>query len=192
MVSTAEKIVLKIGLRNIFKVFSFFRSIYLLLDSICSALFGYSLESGSKKDQQMADECGHLVRIWGRGTGNPAGHTNMENFILRHEAYVMDPVDFVRNNDKVTFMGADEKQAWFSVTKATDDVYDTKKFPFAFIGQLMLSEKLLIVDHATLHRIADKLDSPSGNCIIMNNTGRSGSTLLCQVCIILITWIHSV
>ena len=49
------------------------------------------------------------------------------------------------------------------------------------MSQFFNAEKILIVDHATLHQIAQKLDRLQGNCILINNTGRCGSTLICQV-----------
>ena len=49
------------------------------------------------------------------------------------------------------------------------------------MSQFFNAEKILIVDHATLHQIAQKLDKLQGNCILINNTGRCGSTLICQV-----------
>jgi hypothetical protein len=183
MASFAEKMVLKIGFKNIYKVFKFFRCIYMVLDTISDTLFGYSLVNGWHHDRELAkaqlDKSGHLVRVLGQGTPNPAGMSNMIHFMLRHDDYI-DPDDFVLNNDKVTLMGVNETQAWFSVTTSTD-VYGLGKFPFVFMAHFFTSEKLLIVDHATLHRIADKLDDPQGNCILIANTGRSGSTLLCQV-----------
>ena len=92
----------------------------------------------------------------------------------------MNPADFVLKNDQVTLMGVSESQAWFSV--CSKSVYDLNSgFPFAFMTQFFKSEKLLIVDHETLHEIAAEIGQLPGNCVLINNTGRCGSTLLCQV-----------
>ena len=77
-------------------------------------------------------------------------------------------------------MGASENQVWFSISP-NYNVYQIGKIPFAFLAQYLKSEKLLIVDFATLHKIAESLESPQGNCILINNTARCGSTLLCQI-----------
>ena len=103
----------------------------------------------------------------------------MKNFILKHDSYV-DAEEFILNNDFVTLMGASETQAWFCVSP-NFDVYNLKLVPFAFMAQYLYAEQLLIVDISILHQIAAKLDGPQGNCIMINNTGRCGSTLLCQV-----------
>ena len=78
-------------------------------------------------------------------------------------------------------MGVSKDKAWFSVTKSSADTFGLKHYPFAFMAQFFKAEKLLMVDHATLHRISGKIKKFDGNCIMINNTGRCGSTLLCQV-----------
>ena len=77
-------------------------------------------------------------------------------------------------------MGMSETHAWFSVSPSID-VYDATKMPFAFLSQYLNSEKLLIVTHAALHRVAEKISQLEGNCIMIHMTARCGSTLLCQV-----------
>ena len=78
-------------------------------------------------------------------------------------------------------MALDEHQVWFSVGCQASDVYDLTIFPFAFMSQYYTSEKILMIDHSTFHKIAEKSGGPIENCILINNTGRCGSTLLNQV-----------
>ena len=181
MEEAIEKIVLAIGLKRIYRVFSVLRNIYNFIDYWLVVTIGYSLVHGWKSDQVKAKngQLGHLVKILGRGTANPASHVFLDNFMLIHEAYI-DPIQFVLTNDHVTLMGASKNQVWFSVSP-NYDVYHIGKIPFAFMAQYLKSEKLLIVDHATLHRMAEQLNSPQGNCILINNTARCGSTLICQL-----------
>jgi hypothetical protein len=184
MSAFVEKVVRKIGLQNIYKVFMFFYVIYSALDTLLTLCLEYSLVTGWQKERDLAkarlDKSGHLVRILARGTSNPAGTASLEgHFMLRHEKYC-DPEELILNSDKVTLMGISPTQVWFSITTKTD-VYGLGKFPFVFMGHFFTAEKLLIIDHKTLHRLAEKLGDPQGNCILINNTGRCGSTLLCQV-----------
>ena len=153
----------------------------MLIDFFLSTTIGYSLVHGWTEDQLKANHyhSGHLVRILGRGTANPASHVFLDNFILRHEAYI-NPIYFVMNNDHVTLMGASKTHVWFSVSP-NYNVYTIGKIPFAFLAQYLKSEQLLIVDHATAHKMAEQLNSPQGNCILVNNTARCGSTLICQI-----------
>ena len=72
-------------------------------------------------------------------------------------------------------------KAWFSVTKNLSATFGLTRYPFAFMSQFFNAEKILIVDHVALHQIAEKIDKLEGNCVLINSTGRSGSTLICQV-----------
>ena len=49
------------------------------------------------------------------------------------------------------------------------------------MAQFFKAKKILVVNHTTLHKIAEKIRKLEGNCVLINNTGRCGSTLLCQV-----------
>ena len=137
MEETIEKIVLSIGLKRIYRVFKVIRSFYMLIDFFLSTTIGYSLVHGWTEDQLKANHyhSGHLVRILGRGTANPASHVFLDNFILRHEAYI-NPIYFVMNNDHVTLMGASKTHVWFSVSP-NYDVYTIGKIPFAFLAQYL-------------------------------------------------------
>ena len=119
MEAAIEKIILKIGLRRLYTVFEFFRNIYMFMDFFMESAFGYSLVNGSKKDQEMFkcrnDKSGHLVKIIGRGTARPAEQVFLNNFMLRHEAYI-DLVNYVLNNDHIIFMGMSEMEVWFSIS----------------------------------------------------------------------------
>ena len=95
------------------------------------------------------------------------------------------PIEFVLQNDYVTLMAINETHAWFAVSQKRN-VYglntgEKNQLPFVFMNQFYHPEKLLIVNHETLHEIAEKMGDLQGNCILINNTGRCGSTLLCQV-----------
>ena len=91
-----EKLVLKIGLKRLHKVFKIIRNVYITVDYILTVIFGYSLVFGWKNDQIEARQSGkgHVVKILGRGTDNPASQSFLENFMLRHEAYI-DPIGLV-------------------------------------------------------------------------------------------------
>jgi hypothetical protein len=179
-----EQICQLIGRRNHHIVFKFINAVYMVLDTLSSTLLGYSLVNGWHQAQELAkarlDKSGNLVQILARGSSNAVGgFSALHNFMLWHDSYV-DPVDFVLNNDRVTFMGVSETQVWFSVI-TNANVYGLGQFPFVFIPHFFVSEKILLINHATLHRLADILGDPQGECILINNTGRCGSTLLCQV-----------
>lgn len=174
-----EEITNTLGPKLTFKLFKLIKTLYMILDFILSTIIDYSLVNGRPEKDQNAKLSGHLVNIIGRCTDNPVGQVNLDqHFILQHHSYI-DPIDFVTQNDFVTLMGASKSHAWFCISNF--DVYNASIIPFAFFAQYLNAQKLLIVDHPTLHQIADKLQSPQGKCILINNTSRSGSTLLCQI-----------
>ena len=78
-------------------------------------------------------------------------------------------------------MGVTKTKAWFSVTESLSETFGLNHYPFAFMSQYFNSQKILMVDHSTLHLIRKNIQKLQGNCILINNTGRCGSTLICQV-----------
>ena len=176
MIENTSKV---LGPKWTYNLFRLIRTLYSILDFISTTVFGYSLIHGRIEKEKNAQLSGHLVKILGRCTDCPASQVFLDrNFILQHHSYV-DPIDFVIHNDFVTLMGANKTHAWFCISPHFD-VYDSSIIPFAFLAQYLNAQKLLIVDHATLHQIAEKVQL-RGKCIMINNTARCGSTLLCQI-----------
>ena len=159
----------------------------MFLDFILTSISSYSLVNGWKSDRNNMSKkknFGHLLSVIGRRWENLSVPRHFlvdpSSFILRHECYI-DPIEFVLNNDGVVLMGVSKNKAWFSITQSSADTFGLNHYPFAFMAQFFKAEKLLMVDHATLHEIAEKIKQFDGNCIMINNTGRCGSTLICQV-----------
>ena len=148
-------------------------------------VLGFHLAYGSKSDlyQSKINHSGNLTQILIRGCPTPRYPRNkpwnLKHFILKHEKYV-NPDEYILNNDYVTLMGMDGNLIWFSVS-SKHDVYDLTKFPFVYLSQYWFAEKILILDHATFNRMSEKCSGPTKNCILINHTGRCGSTLLSQV-----------
>ena len=78
-------------------------------------------------------------------------------------------------------MGVTKTKAWFSVTESLSKTFGLNHYPFAFMSQYFNSQKILMVDHSTLHLLCKNIQKLQENCILINNTGRCGSTLICQV-----------
>ena len=131
------------------------------------------------------NKSGNLLKIILRGSLNHSFIKSVElkHYILLHEKYV-DPEGMILNNDHVTLMGLNKSHVWFSIS-TNKNVFDLREFPFTIMGQFLFSEKILIIDHATFYKIADKCSEPKGDCILIGETGRCGSTLLNQVFMII-------
>ena len=175
--STVKELEKNIGVRWTYRIFRIVRFVYMIVDLCLSKVTGYSLVNGWKSER--INGSGHLVKIIERSSENPAGQNFLHNFILKHDSYI-DSTDYVLQNDFVTLMGASETHVWFCVSP-NFNVYNLKLFSYAFMAQFQHAEKLLIVDMTTAIEIASKMEGPQGNCIMINNTGRCSSKLLCQV-----------
>ena len=75
--------------------------------------------------------------------------------------------------------------AWFSVTPKDVNVYDLNTFPFIWVGQYLQAQELIIMPIWAFLKLAnDELADPGSDgrqVIMLFNTARCGSTLLCQM-----------
>ena len=63
------------------------------------------------------------------------------------------------------------------------DIFDTSVYPFVFISQFVASKSFIIITHETLHKLASEMsfEDDKRNLILIDNTARCGSTLMCQM-----------
>ncbi len=179
-----RKLVAKVGLKRIYQVFSVVRWLYMTITDILDTLTGYSLVEGWEEERRQArsrfDKSGHVVRVLARASAHISGFGGLENFLFRHEAFV-DPADYVLNNANVTLMGVSQSQVWFCITEPEVSVFGLGKFPFAYMAQFFMAKKILFIPISSLKQLGEKVGDPTGDCVMINNTGRCGSTLLCQM-----------
>lgn len=96
------------------------------------------------------------------------------NFVTEHEDWV--DADFILSNDLVTFQGLSATQAWFCVCPQSPYLPS-----FTFANQYQFATHLVIMDHNTMHRLAKRVGHPKVPVTIINNMGRCGSTMICQM-----------
>ena len=81
--------------------------------------------------------------------------------------------------------GVNNNCAWFCVTDKKVDVYDLNQFPFVWVAQYLLARELFIVPIWAFLKLAQTdLSDPGSDgreVIMLFNTARCGSTLLCQM-----------
>ena len=159
-------------------MFKLFRQLYLFFDYLFWVIFRCSLINGRNFEKAKS---GNLVIVLAKSNPTQIGCFIRPNqFIFKHKEYV-DSVEFILKKDNVPFMAIFESEVWFSVTREDKNPYDLTVVPFAFHWQFCKSEEILIIDHDTLHKVACTSSNLNGNCILINMSGRSGSTLLNQV-----------
>ena len=157
--------------------------VFKLVDTyVLDLFFGISLIHGSRKERKNAnksDLAAHVVNVHYMASMGIGMNYDLSCFFLTHDKY--EDLDFIANNANVTFFAVDKTKAVFVVTDPSVDVYCTKSFPFTAFGQQLVAKKLVIIDHATLHRLAERLGDPAVPVSIVNMTARCGSTLLTQM-----------
>jgi hypothetical protein len=83
------------------------------------------------------------------------------------------------------FQGVTPRYAWFCVTDPSIDVYDVTKCPFVWVAQFMMARELVIMPLWAFEKLAEEeLPDPGSDgkeVIMVSNTARCGSTLLCQM-----------
>ena len=91
----------------------------------------------------------------------------------------------VLKRDNITLQGVDGNYAWFCVTDKKVNVYDLKKFPFVWVAQYLMAKELILVPIWAFLRLAEEEVPDPGtdgrDVIMIFNTARCGSTLLCQM-----------
>ena len=148
------------------------------VDWVLDLVFGYSLVQGWQNDRSnQITENGNLTLVLARGSSIFMGSLLLEDYVVFHLKYV-NAVESILYDDNVQLMALSKTHAWFSVMPNDKN---TNKYPFVFINQFWFTEQILIVDHKTLHAVAKKCYSPTGEYILISNTGRCGSTLLDRV-----------
>lgn len=151
-----------------------------ILDSIVDFFTGRSILRGTKAERKKAnhaDKSAQLVNIRWRAALNWHNLTDLSNFIWTHDSYV-DP-SFVLADKRIVLYGFDETRVYFSVSEK--NLLDIKIFPFLFMAQFSHANQLIIMPHSSFLRLAMGMGDLDSSVSIINMTGRSGSTLLCQM-----------
>ena len=72
-------------------------------------------------------------------------------------------------------------EATFVETDPNINVYSSDENPFFFTAQFTRSEYVIKLPIASFHSLAERIGNPSIPVLWLSNTGRCGSTILCQV-----------
>ena len=153
------------------------------VDFFLNLLLGWSFRKGTRQEQEEAknyEKSAQLVSVLMRGIYADTYTVSPNNFVFKHIKYV-DP-KWILKNDKATIMGATKTHYFFCVTVDPKlDAVDTTVSPFMFALQFLYAQQLLIVPHATMHRLTDELGDPKAKVTFLDMTGRCGSTLICSM-----------
>lgn len=151
-----------------------------ILDRLMERLCGLSLVSGSLKERAKAKAEGRtmqVVKILARAQYEFSNIHGLDNFLYRHESY--QKPEMVLEHSNIAFFGMRDDKAFFCWSDV--DPYDTERIPFFTHTMIFTAKKLLILSLDDLVSLANRIGDPSVPVAVFQMTGRSGSTLLCQM-----------
>ena len=121
----------------------------------------------------------HVMTIWWRHKLSCVVLPNsLMDFITVHERF--DQPDVVLE-DNVTLYAITSSQAVFVETEKEVDAANSEFSSFMKIAQFVYAKKVIVLPIPVFHHLADQLGDPRGKLVFVGNTGRCGSTLLCQI-----------
>lgn len=101
-----------------------------------------------------------------------------DNFITTHRAFVHP--DYVLQ-DHVSLYSLSSDEAVFVETSRDIDVSHSDNGCFMRMAQYDLARRLVVLPIESVHRLAEHLGDPHARLVLVSNTARCGSTLLCQM-----------
>ena len=100
-----------------------------------------------------------------------------ENFLYNHHGFVS-PECVLRDN--VTLYALDLHEAVFMEVDESIDVCSGDVAGFVSEAQFLHAKRMYIMPISSFHRLAEKVGGPHKPLILLGNTARCGSTLVCQ------------
>ena len=162
------------------------KALLYIMDIFLRLCFDVSLLNGTRLEQERSKEyehSGHILKIYGRGTISLFGNHDETNFLYLHDKYVHP--NYILEHENVSLMGVDDKRAYFCVSNKDVDPFDSSTGPFLWANTFIAAEKLLILDIAHFHRLAecrgDPFQKDNLKITIIHMTTRCGSTLIGQM-----------
>lgn len=118
-----------------------------------------------------------LLKVWFRSTGRRININLQHHFLSTHVRFVHPEYALQAH---VTLMSVSDKEAIFSISAATDNVFDVKKWPLVNLGLLHSAKYLLVMPLSSLIKLGEDLGDPKVKVVWLYNTSRCGGTALMQ------------
>ncbi len=154
-----------------------------LLETISDLVLGWTFSGGTREERRNAENyenSAQVVTVVHKAKETLYKWTVLDNFLYRHDKYVHP--NYVLKNKNSYLLAVERDYALFGMTSDPDiDIYNTKDYPFLFLFQYTMADKLVIMPIESFHRLAGELGDPKVPVAITAMTARCGSTLLAQV-----------
>ena len=160
-------------------LFLLFNLFFSLLQRFWWIVTGVNSLRNRRDEAEAFSHSAHVLDIWWRFKLSLIVLPNSTlDFITVHNRF--DHPDIVLK-DNVTIYAVSSSHAVFVETDVDVDAANSKFSSFMKVAQFLHAKRVIILPIRVFHQMADQLGDPQGKLIFVGNTGRCGSTLLCQI-----------
>ena len=162
-------------------VFITLRLVYIVFQSIWWRLSGTGAQVEANKQPDNYNKCAQVLRIVTYSKFDFLLPPSLRDFMLTHEEFV-DP-RYVVEHDHVSMFFIDPHQdvAVFGEGLEGQMLWKAEFNSFITTSLFMHAKRLIVMPMTAFHKLCATLPEPKGRLILMGNTGRCGSTLMCQL-----------
>ena len=170
------KIFTLVGAVLLYICFHFIRVVFGFIQSIIWRLNGiHAAEEKSRTSEKSA----HMLDIvWKHKLDVIAGLPSLTEFITSHNAFVHP--EYVLQ-DHITLYTITPTEAVFVECDPQVDVTHSSTHFFFYSAQHIHARRIIRMSMGSFIRLADQLPDQNSTMVFLNNTGRCGSTLFCQM-----------
>ena len=144
-----------------------------MFECISDLLFGLTLTKGSLQERNEAssyEKSAQIVNVIWRAWFKETERHDLSNFLYTHDKFVHP--EYVIDKKHITLHSIFKDHVLFCVSDPDENIYDTKKYPFVWIGQFLVAQKLVIMPISSFHRVAEKVGDPKVPVLGINMTAR--------------------
>lgn len=161
-------------------LFGIVRTLFALGRRINWELNGTAKMLRESRDPRNYERSAHVVNVVLFHTFCEMTSMNVSDFIYVHNRF--DSPQFIVDNDHVFLMNIENDRAIFVEAKEKDmRLWKSEVNSFMRFAQMAHHKRLIFVPLSAFHRVSDVIGDPKGELILLLNTARCGSTLICQV-----------
>ncbi len=169
------RLILKIDPGYLYYLLRAAKKLVALADYVLDLIFGYTITGGWRSERLRAqtsyEHSAQVVKVVARAAPTIMMDHTLDHFLYRHSAYISPRT--ILENDNWTLYGVTRTHAFFCVSDESFNVYEMGVAPFLFVVQFLESKSLVIVEHKTLHKLAEEVGDPVGrNITLLNMTAR--------------------
>ena len=124
-----------------------------LLDSLLFLLLGYTTTQGWNSQDNKKQKQAQVVRILWRSAYLDSDYHDLNNYFYVHESW-LGLHEVLDKHPRLTLHGLNGDVVWFCDSGDRDlDVFDCKKFPFAWHAQNNNAQKFVLMSHQSMFQV---------------------------------------